>query len=221
MSFLDRFFGPTYAKELKAAAPLVKRINELEPSLAALSDDELKTATDALRAEVKAGKSLTEVLPQAFALVRESAKRTLNQRHYDVQLIGGIILHSGKIAEMRTGEGKTLVGTLPASLNALSGNGVHVITVNDYLARRDAVWMWQVYALLGISVGVINQSCSYLYDPNHTDKDAERDEEGSYKVIYEFLRPCTRREAYEADVTYGTNSEFGFDYLRDNSEFEA
>jgi preprotein translocase subunit SecA len=221
MSFLDRFFGPTYAKELKAAAPLVARINELESSLTGLSDTELRAAGDMLRTEVQEGKPLDAALPQAFALVREAAKRTLGQRHYDVQLIGGIILHGGKIAEMRTGEGKTLVGTLPAYLNALSGKGVHVVTVNDYLARRDAAWMGQVYSLLGLSVSVINQNGSYLYDPSHTEKDSERDEEGSYKVVYEFLRPCTRPEAYAADITYGTNSEFGFDYLRDNIEFES
>jgi preprotein translocase subunit SecA len=159
-------------------------------------------------------------MPEAFALVREAAKRTLGQRHYDVQIIGGVILHRGRIAEMRTGEGKTLVGTLPAYLNALTGKGVHVVTVNDYLARRDAAWMGQVYAALGLSVGIINQSGSYLYDPTHVEKDEERDTEGAYKVVYEFLRPSTRKEAYEADVTYGTNSEFGFDYLRDNIEFD-
>jgi preprotein translocase subunit SecA len=138
-----------------------------------------------------------------------------------VQLIGGIILHRGKITEMRTGEGKTLVATLPATLNALTGKGVHIVTVNDYLARRDAVWMGQVYNKLGLSVGIVNHEASYLYDPTHQEKDAERDEQGSYKIVYEFLRPCTRQEAYAADITYGTNSEFGFDYLRDNIEYEV
>ncbi len=221
MSFLDRFFGPTYAKELRQAAPLVADIGSRESALTGLSDAELTRASEALRTEVQEGKSLDAALPQAFALAREAAKRTLGQRHYDVQLIGGIILHRGKIAEMRTGEGKTLVGTLPAYLNALTGKGVHVVTVNDYLARRDAAWMGQVYHLLGLSVGIINQNGSYRYDPTHTEKDTERDAEGSFKVVYEFLKPCTRREAYEADITYGTNSEFGFDYLRDNIEFEA
>ena len=223
MSFLDRFFGPTYEKELRAVRPLVISINEREATIASLTDELLVESSKALRERAQKGESLDALLPEAFALVRESAKRTLGQRHYDVQLIGGAILHSGKIAEMRTGEGKTLVGTLPTYLNALKGTGVHVITVNDYLARRDAVWMGQVYAALGMSVGVINQSASYLYDVTHDAEkhgDAERDTEGSYKVHYEFLRPCTRREAYEADVTYGTNSEFGFDYLRDNLEFE-
>ncbi len=224
MSFLDRFFGPTYEKELKRVRPIVDAINREEENIAALDDAGLRDASTALRTRVAEGATLDEVLPMAFALVRESAKRTLGQRHYDVQLIGGIILHQGKIAEMRTGEGKTLVGTLPTYLNALSGTGVHVVTVNDYLARRDGVWMGQVYGALGMTVGVINQSGSYLYDSSHDSEkqdDGERDQNGSYKVFYEFLRPCTRKEAYEADITYGTNSEFGFDYLRDNLEFEA
>lgn len=220
MSFLDKFFGPTYEKELKEVKPIVARINDLEATVTGLSDADLLKKSEELKAEVRGGKSLDEALPLSYALVRESAKRTLGQRHYDEQLIGGVILHRGKITEMRTGEGKTLVGTLPAYLNALTGRGVHVITVNDYLARRDAVWMGQVYALLGLSVGIINQSGSYLYDPAHVEKDVARDTDGSYKVIYDFLRPCTRREAYHADITYGTNNEFGFDYLRDNIEFE-
>ncbi len=220
MTFLDKFFGPSYEKELKAISPLVAAINGLEEETTALSGEELIARTRALQQEVVGGASLESVLVRAFALVRESSKRTLGLRPYDVQLIGGVLLHRGKITEMRTGEGKTLVGTLPAYLNALSGKGVHVVTVNDYLARRDGVWMGQIYATLGLSVGIINSSGSYLYDPNHQDKDAERDAVGSYKVVYEFLRPCTRKEAYAADITYGTNSEFGFDYLRDNIEFE-
>ncbi len=221
MSFLDRFFGPTYEKELKQISPIISRINDIEPEFLALDDSQLRARSEALRNEVVGGKSLDEVLPYAFALVRESAKRTLGQRHYDEQLIGGVILHRGTITEMRTGEGKTLVGTLPAYLNALTGNGVHVVTVNDYLARRDAVWMGQVYALLGLSVGIINQTGSYLYDAMQSANDDERDEVGSYKIVYDFLRPCSRKEAYEADITYGTNNEFGFDYLRDNIEFEV
>ncbi len=221
MSFLDKFFGPSYTKELKGIQPLVDAINALEASTIALSDDELVASTAALKKQVADGTSLDELLPQAFANVRESAKRTLGLRHYDVQLIGGVLLHRGKITEMRTGEGKTLVGTLPAYLNALLGKGVHIVTVNDYLARRDAVWMGQIYAALGMSVGVINHDTSYLYDMGHQESDASRDQEGAYKVHYEFLRPCTRQEAYQADITYGTNSEFGFDYLRDNIEFDV
>lgn len=221
MSFLDRFFGPSYTKELADLAPLVASINAQEEQFSLLSQDELVAQTQILKERVKSGESLDDVLVPAFALVRESSKRTMNMRHFDVQLLGGMLLHQGKITEMRTGEGKTLVGTLPAYLNALSGNGVHVVTVNDYLARRDGVWMGQIYAALGLSVGIINGSGSYLYDANHLEKDAQRDAEGSYKVMYDFLRPCTRKEAYDADITYGTNSEFGFDYLRDNIEFEA
>jgi len=221
MSFLDKFFGPSYEKELKRLAPVVADINAREEEFQKLSDDELAGMTDIFKKRLAEGESLDELLPEAFAVVRESAKRTLGLRHYDVQLIGGAILHSGKITEMRTGEGKTLVGTLPAYLNALTGKGVHIVTVNDYLARRDSVWMGQIYASLGLSVGVINHESSYIYDAGHTEVDEERDKEGAYKVFYEFLRPCSRKEAYEADITYGTNNEFGFDYLRDNIEFDA
>lgn len=221
MSFLDRFFGPTYAKELKAIGPVVQKINKEEERLKAFSSTELKEATTRLKERLSAGESTDIILPEAFALVREAAYRTLGIRHYDVQLVGGALLNAGRIIEMRTGEGKTLVGTLPSFLNALHGKGVHVVTVNDYLARRDAVWMGQVYAELGLSVGVINQGTSYLYDAGHKESDAARDEEGSFRVHYEFLRPVSRQEAYLADITYGTNSEFGFDYLRDNIEFDA
>jgi preprotein translocase subunit SecA len=221
MSFLDRFFGPSYEKELVSIAPIVVAINNKEAALADMSDEILRSETERLRNVLAAGKSLDDVLVDAFALVREASRRTVGLRHFDVQLIGGVLLHRGKITEMRTGEGKTLVGTLPAYLNALNGSGVHVVTVNDYLARRDAVWMGQIYAALGMSIGVINSGASYLYDAGHSEKDAVRDEQGSYKVVYDFLRPCTRQEAYAADITYGTNSEFGFDYLRDNIEFEA
>jgi preprotein translocase subunit SecA len=221
MSFLDKFFGPNYEKELKHIKPLVSAINDKESVVEAYSAVELKDRVAALRQSVRDGNGLDSVLIEMFALTREAAKRTTGMRHYDVQLIGGVILHRGKITEMRTGEGKTLVATLPAALNALDDKGVHVITVNDYLARRDAVWMGQIYDALGLSVGIVNHNASFLYDPNHQEKDEERDEEGSYKVIYDFLRPCTRQEAYQADITYGTNSEFGFDYLRDNIEYEA
>jgi preprotein translocase subunit SecA len=221
MSFLDRFFGPSYEKELAALKPTVAAINAMEDEIAALDMDGLVSRTRALQIKVQNGATLDSVLVEAFALVRESSKRTLGLRPYDVQLIGGALLHSGKITEMRTGEGKTLVGTFPVYLNALAGKGVHVVTVNDYLARRDGVWMGQIYSALGLSVGIINGDGSYLYDPNHKDKDAERDAVASFKVVYEFLRPCTRKEAYAADITYGTNSEYGFDYLRDNIEFDV
>jgi len=217
---LKNIFGNQNDKVIKSLAPLVNKINGLEDTYSKISDDQLLQQTDLFRGKLKQGEKLDDILPEAFAVVREASKRTLDQRHYDVQIMGGIILHRGKVSEMRTGEGKTLVATLPVYLNALSGKGVHVVTVNDYLSRRDAVWMGQIYALLGLTVGVINHDSSYLYDSGHKDVDDERDEQGSFKVVYEFLKPCTRQEAYKADITYGTNSEFGFDYLRDNIEYD-
>jgi preprotein translocase subunit SecA len=221
MAFLDRFFKPAYEKTLKDVQPMVVRINAEEEACLALSSEAIIEQVTQLKAAVQEGTSLDDVLPKMFALTREVAKRSLELRHYDVQLMGGVLLHQGKITEMRTGEGKTLVGTLPAALNALSGEGVHVVTVNDYLARRDAVWMGEIYAGLGLSLAVINHDTSYIYDAGHKEVDELRDREGSYKVFYEFLRPCTRREAYACDIVYGTNSEFGFDYLRDNIEFDT
>ncbi|MEK7505328.1 MAG: preprotein translocase subunit SecA [Patescibacteria group bacterium] len=207
-------------RAVKALLPIVARVNSLEPSFSALSNETLKLKTKEFKQRLEKGETLEELLPEAFAAVREAGKRTLGQRHFDVQLMGGIVLHRRGIAEMRTGEGKTLVATLPVYLNALSGKGVHVITVNDYLARRDAVWMGQIYNALGLSISSIGHDESWIYDPAHTEKDRERDELGSFKVLHEFLRPSTRREAYAVDITYGTNSEFGFDYLRDNIEYE-
>ncbi len=209
-------FGTEEYKLLKRFKKRVVEINALEPQYKELSDADLKGKTQEFKSRLVTGETLDDILPEAFALVREASRRTLNERHYDVQLIGGQVLHYGAIAEMRTGEGKTLVATLPAYLNALAGKGVHVITVNDYLSRRDAVWMAQVYDMLGLSTAVINHESSFLYDPTHVEKDKERDEVATFKVVYEFLRPCTRKEAYAADITYGTNNEFGFDYLRDN-----
>ncbi|MDO8573103.1 MAG: preprotein translocase subunit SecA [bacterium] len=216
MSLLKKLFGDDTQKAIKNLQPLVESINAFEESVQALSDEDLTKKTSWFKDQLKAGVSLDDILPEAFAAVREAARRTLGQRHYDVQLMGGIALHQGKISEMMTGEGKTLVATLPAYLNALTGKGVHVVTVNDYLSRRDAVWMGQIYSFLGLSVSVINHDSSFIYDPNHKDLDPRRDEVGAFKVLHEFLRPCTRRQAYEADITYGTNNEFGFDYLRDN-----
>ncbi len=225
MIFLKKLFTvDEHKKELKKLSPIVEKINGLEESFSVLSDSDLKNKTEEFKKRLMEGESLDDILPEAFAAVREAAKRTLDQRHFDVQLLGGITLHKGNISEMRTGEGKTLVATLPAYLNALSGLGVHVVTVNDYLSRRDGVWMGQIYTFLGLSVGVINQESSFLYDKTitqDTKEDEERDELGSFKVVHEFLRPSTRRESYEADITYGTNNEFGFDYLRDNIEYET
>jgi preprotein translocase subunit SecA len=211
---------------------VVEAVNSLEAEIKPLSDADLKAESKKLQfllAETPADKKkekLDELLPRAFALVRESARRTLKQRHFDVQLMGGFTLHNGNIAEMRTGEGKTLVATLPTYLNALTGDGVHVVTVNEYLAKRDAVWMGQVYAMLGLKVACLVHSGAMMYDPTFKIPkedagegsmiDKERDTTGSFLVQTEFLRPCTRKEAYQADITYGTNHEFGFDYLRDN-----
>jgi preprotein translocase subunit SecA len=216
MQFLKKIFGDESTRAVKGIAPVVEKINLFEPEISSLSAGAFPEKTASLKTRLEKGESPDDLLPEAFALAREAAKRTLGERHYDVQLVGGITLHQGKIAEMRTGEGKTLVATLPAYLNALSGKGVSIVTVNDYLARRDAVWMGQIFAYLGLSTAVINHDSSYIYDPKHMETDKERDEVGSFKVLYEFLRPCTRKEAYLADITYGTNSEFGFDYLRDN-----
>ncbi|MBI2990416.1 MAG: preprotein translocase subunit SecA [Candidatus Magasanikbacteria bacterium] len=223
MNILEKLFGNLNKKYLKEITPLVADINKFEADFERLSGTELKEKTAEFRARLAQGQSLEDILPEAYAAVREAAKRTLAMRHYDVQLIGGIALHRGMIAEMRTGEGKTLVATLPSYLNALEGKGVHVITVNDYLAKRDAVWMGQIYDALGLSVGIIqNLRVSFLYDVSFkggqegTPLDTERDQEGSFKVEDEYLKPATRQEAYRADITYGTNNEFGFDYLRDN-----
>ena len=183
-----RIFGSRNERLLKTYAGAVARINSLEREIAALPDAQLAGKTAELKKRCADGATLEELLPEAFAVVREASKRTLRMRHFDVQLVGGMVLHNGKIAEMKTGEGKTLVATLPAYLNALTGKGVHIVTVNDYLARRDAEWMGKVYNFLGLTVGV---------NLPHMD-------------------PDDKRKAYAADITYGTNNEFGFDYLRDN-----
>lgn len=224
MPFLKKILGDESGKIIKKILPKIEKINSLESHFSSLSDDALKLKTAEFKNRLSQGETLDDLLPEAFAAVRESAKRVSNQRHFDVQLIGGVVLHQGDIAEMKTGEGKTLVATLPAYLNAISGRGVHVVTVNDYLARRDAVWMGQIYDFLGMSVGCINHDASYIYDPAHKDDekklDEKRDEVGGFKVVHEFLKPCGRKDAYLADITYGTNNEFGFDYLRDNLEYD-
>jgi preprotein translocase subunit SecA len=189
----SKVFGSSNDRKLKKYPPLVAAINKLEPEVAALSDEALRARTDDFRARVKNGTPLEDLIPEAFATVREAAKRTIGQRHFDVQLMGGMVLHEGRVAEMKTGEGKTLVATLPVYLNALTGRGVHVVTVNDYLAKRDAAWMGAIYKFLGLAVGVI---------------------------VHE-LNGDQRRVEYAADVTYGTNNEFGFDYLRDNMKYST
>ncbi len=216
MTFLQKIFGDPNAKTLSKIQPIVEQINSLENTYKDKSDEEIRVEITRLKSEVQdKGVGLDEVIAPTFALVREASRRTLGQRHFDVQLIGGIVLHQGKIAEMRTGEGKTLVATLPTVLNALTGRGVHVVTVNDYLAKRDAVWMGQIYNFLGLSLGIVTGEGAYLYTEVPAE-DKERDEKGSYEVEQEFLIEVSRKEAYAADITYGTNNEFGFDYLRDN-----
>ncbi|MEP6148241.1 MAG: DEAD/DEAH box helicase, partial [Nisaea sp.] len=190
-SLAKALFGSENERILKRLQKTVSAVNALEPDFAGLDDAALAAKTDAFRERLKAGESLDDILPEAFATVREAAKRTLGQRHFDVQLLGGLVLHQGRIAEMKTGEGKTLVATLAVYLNAIEGKGVHVVTVNDYLAKRDAGWMSQIYNFLGLSTGCIVHGLT----------DAER------------------KAAYASDVTYGTNNEFGFDYLRDNMKF--
>jgi len=219
MGIIKNIIGSESDRLIKKWKSIVDEINKLEVKIEKLDDTDFKIKTEELKEKIKDGVDLDRVLPEAFALVREVSKRLHNERHYDVQLLGGIALHKGNIAEMRTGEGKTLMATLPAYLNSLSGKGVHIVTVNDYLSRRDAVWMGPVFAMLGVSVGVINSlNTSYVFDPSHQSKEevGEDGELSSFKVQYEFLRPCSRAEAYACDITYGTNNEFGFDYLRDN-----
>jgi len=225
---LSKIFGDANQKYLNSVRPIIDKINAFEEAFIKLSDSELKGKTEEFRNELSKGETLDDLLPEAFAAVRETAKRTLKQRHFDVQLIGGLALHQGKIAQMATGEGKTLTATLPVYLNALKNSvhpthnkvmcGVHIITVNDYLARRDTAWMGQIYDFLGLSVGCINSDGSFIYDPAHTEKeqDKARDETGGFKIIHEFLRPAGKLDVYSCDVVYGTNTEFGFDYLRDN-----
>ncbi len=224
MSILNKIFGDANEKYLKSVGPTVEKVNSLEPEFEKFSDEKLKEKTLELKERIKNGETLDDILPEAFALVREAAKRTLKQRHFDVQLIGGIALHQGKITEMKTGEGKTLVATLSLYLNALEGKGCHLVTINDYLARRDAVWMGQIYAALGLSAGILNHEQSFLYDPAYKKTDAEedkiRDELGSFRIVEDYLRPCSRKEAYLADITYGTNNEYGFDYLKDNMVYD-
>src|ERR1043165_5860085 len=191
-TLLAKVVGTQNERELKRLRPVVASVNALEPTVKALSDDQLRAKTAEFKQRVANGETLDELMPDAFAVVREAGRRVLNMRHFDVQLIGGAVLHKGRIAEMKTGEGKTLVATLAAYLNALEGKGVHVVTVNDYLARRDSEWMGKIYKFLGLTVGVIQ----------HDMPDADR------------------KHAYGSDVTYGTNNELGFDYLRDNMKFD-
>lgn len=220
MSWYTTLFGDPNKKLLRPLEKKIDRVNELESAYQLLSDDALRATTDTFRNRLNSGETLDDLMPEAFAAVREAAKRMLGMRHYDVQLMGGIALHQGNITEMRTGEGKTLTATLPVYLNALESRGVHVVTVNDYLAKRDAVWMGPIYDALGLSVGIIqNQRVSFVYTGEPALAEGEEpsvEESRSFHVEDAFLRPATRKESYACDVTYGTNNEFGFDYLRDN-----
>ena len=228
MALLSRvrgMFGDSHSREIKRLGPAVEAVNEWEGRTERLGDDELRALTAEFVGRLEDGASLDDILPEAFAAVREAARRSVEMRHYDVQLLGGMVLHQGKIAEMRTGEGKTLVATLALYLNALEGDGAHLVTVNDYLAKRDAQWMGPIYHALGLSVGVLQHRAAFLFDPTveHTPEeeddpqlDAEERQRRRELGDLRMLRPCTRREAYRADITYGTNNEFGFDYLRDN-----
>ena len=211
VSVLQKVLGDPNAKAIKRLTPMAKGITELEPDFQKMTDEELQGMTAEFRTRLAEGESLGDIVAEAFATVREVARRSLKQRHYDVQLVGGLVLHKGQIAEMKTGEGKTLVATLAVYTNALEGKGVHVVTVNDYLARRDPVWMGTVYHALGLTVGVLQHDASFIYDPEVTEAPNGM----------EFLRQVSRPEAYKADITYGTNNEFGFDYLRDNMALEA
>ena len=204
-----KILGDPQAKTLKKYKAQVIQINKLEPKYKKLTDKKLAEQTKVLKKKLEGKTSLDSILPEAFALVREASRRVLGQRHFDVQLIGGIALHEGNVAEMRTGEGKTLVATLPLFLNALEGKGAHLVTVNEFLARLHAGWMGEIYDFLGLSVGVIMPDASYIFDSKFVD-DSHDDKR------FRHLKPCTRQEAYAADITYGTNNEFGFDYLRDN-----
>ncbi len=227
MSWITKLLGDPNAKVVAKLRQEVAGINGLETVIMALTDDQLKAKTVEFKQRLEEGASLDDITHEAFAVVREASKRVLGQRHYDVQLMGGLVLHRTGIAEMRTGEGKTLTGTAPVFLNALSGKGVHVITVNDYLAKRDAVWMGRVFHFLGLSIGCIQHESGYTYDetyiapaadsqPSTVNADEVKATTQSFRVQMDNLRPATRKQAYDADITFGTNNEFGFDYLRDN-----
>lgn len=209
-TIIKKVIGTKNERELKRIQPLIEKISSLEPQIVSMSIAELSKKTDEFRRRLEKGDTLDDILPEAFAVVREVSKKTTGMRHFDAQLIGGVVLHEGRIAEMKTGEGKTLVATLPLYLNALEGKGAHLITVNDYLAKRDTQWMGPIYHSLGLTLGVIQHEESFLYDPSYE----------SPEKRFQYLRPCTRQNAYLADITYGTNNEFGFDYLRDNMKFD-
>lgn len=219
MSILTKIFGDPNEKYLKNLKPTIEKINSLEDRIEDFSKKEMREKTKELKERLSKGETLDDILPEAYALVREAAKRTLDQRHYDVQVMGAITLHNGDVAEMKTGEGKTLTATMPLYLNALKEKGAHLVTVNDYLAKRDTVWMGQIYHYLGLTTGCIGDHEAFVYDEDYKADEIDeekRDELGGFKIEEDFLKPAKRQEAYNADITYGTNNQFGFDYLRDN-----
>ena len=230
MGLLQKILGDANEKYLKTLQPVVEKINDLEKQLVALADEELRAKTTEFKNRLQTGETMDSILPEVFAVVREASRRTVGLRHFDVQLIGGIVLHKGQIAEMKTGEGKTLVATLSLYLNALAGRGAHLITVNDYLARVGAVWMGPVYNFLGMSVGVIQPFESFVFDPEYkaappvAEEAVQSELEVKSPVVRidkDYLRSVSRKDAYACDITYGTNNEFGFDYLRDNMVVET
>ncbi len=214
MSLWTKIFGDSNERYLKKLWPIVREVNNLEEKFSSFRDEDFPEMTQKFRERLKNGETLEDILPEAFSLVREAARRALNKRHFDVQILGGIVLHKGQIAEMRTGEGKTQTAVLAAYLNALTGRGVHVVTVNDYLAKRDTLWMGQIYSVLGISVACLQHAGAYKL--GEIKKDQVDDVRGVDVRMADWLMPVSRREAYNCDILYGTNSEFGFDYLRDN-----
>ena len=220
---LTKIFGDANEKYIRNLNPVLDKIDSLEEDIQKLKKEDFPFKTCDFKERISKGESLDDILPEAFALLREASRRVLNQRHYRVQLIGGIVLHQGKIAEMKTGEGKTLTATLPLYLNALAQKGAHLVTVNDYLARRDMVWMGQIFHYLGLTTSCLNHDQSFIYDPEFKKEEEEdkiRDTIGGFKVIEDYLRPVSRKEAYSADITYTTNNELGFDYLKDNMAFD-
>ena len=210
-SLISKLIGDSNEKALKKIQPLVNEINLLENNYQNLSNSDLKNCTTEFKKRLSNGETLESILPEAFAVVRETSKRVLKMRHFDVQIIGGIVLNDGKISEMRTGEGKTLVATLPAYLNALSGNSVHIVTVNDYLAKRDASWMGQIFDFLGLSVGCLQNQGSLIFTTDINETSTENSSASFAAVAGENLIECNRKEVYTSDIIYGTNNEFGFD----------
>ncbi|MBU2236073.1 preprotein translocase subunit SecA, partial [Patescibacteria group bacterium] len=213
MAILGKLFGDPNKKNISNLEAQVEQVEEFREEFRKIPIEAFSQKSEKFKNELKSGKTLDDILPEAFALAREAAKRAIDQFPYKTQVMGGLVLHQGKISEMKTGEGKTLAATMPLYLNALAGKGAHLVTVNDYLSKRDTAWMGKIYNLLGISVGCVQHDEAFLFDPSVK---SDVDSKTATQVDIELLRPVSRREAYQADITYGTNNEFGFDYIRDN-----